>query len=155
MLCISKNGIHGDTKMVFMETQKWYLWRYQKWYSWRYQKWYSWRYQNQSTIVGTPTATLNSVSLLLKVSKYEQPVIQNKILQLQRAPLNQLYNSCAYQPAVCNSGSSSSKWYSWRYQKWYSWRYQKWYLWRHQKWFLWRNWLVPAQETRSWSNEQL
>ena len=38
---------------------------------------------NQSTIVGTPSATLNSVSLLLKVSKYDQPIIQNKLLQLQ------------------------------------------------------------------------
>ena len=28
MLCISKIGIHGDTKMAFMETQKWYSWRH-------------------------------------------------------------------------------------------------------------------------------
>ena len=63
---------------------------------------------NQSTIVGTPTATLNSVSLLLKVSKYEQPVIQSKLLQLQRNPLCKLYNSYAYQPATVNSGASSA-----------------------------------------------
>lgn len=63
---------------------------------------------NQGTLVGTPTATLNNVSLLLKVSKYEQPVTQNKILQLQRSPLNQLYNSCAYQPATVNIGASSA-----------------------------------------------
>ena len=36
---------------------------------------------NQSTIVGTPVASLNSVSLLLKISKYEQPIIQTKLLQ--------------------------------------------------------------------------
>ena len=63
---------------------------------------------NQSSIVGTPVATLNSVSLLLKVSKYEQSIIQNKLLQLQRSPLCKLYNSYAYQPAIVNSGSSSS-----------------------------------------------
>ena len=63
---------------------------------------------NQSTIVGTPVATLNSVSLLLKVSKYEQPLIQSKILQLQRNPLCKLYNSYSYQPAIVNSGSTSS-----------------------------------------------
>ena len=63
---------------------------------------------NQSTIVGTPTATLNSVSLLLKVSKYEQPVIQSKLLQLQRNPLCKLYNSYAYQPGIVNSGASSA-----------------------------------------------
>ena len=63
---------------------------------------------NQGTIVGTPSATLNNVSLLLKVSKYEQPVIQNKLLQLQRNPFHKLYNSCAYQPATVNSGSSSA-----------------------------------------------
>ena len=63
---------------------------------------------NQSTIVGTPSATLNSVSLLLKVSKYEQPIIQTKLLQLQRNPLCKLYNSYAYQPAIVNSGATSS-----------------------------------------------
>ena len=63
---------------------------------------------NQSSIVGTPTATLNSVSLLLKISKYEQPVIQSKLLQLQRNPLCKLYNSYAYQPATVNSGASSA-----------------------------------------------
>ena len=63
---------------------------------------------NQSTIVGTPTATLNSVSLLLKVSKYEQSIIQNKLLQLQRNPLCKLYNSYAYQPAIVNSGATSA-----------------------------------------------
>ena len=63
---------------------------------------------NQNTIVGTPTATLNSVSLFLKVSKYEQSVIQNKLLQLQRSPLNKLFNTCAYQPATVNSGASSA-----------------------------------------------
>ena len=63
---------------------------------------------NQSSIVGTPVATLNSVSLLLKVSKYDQPIIQNKLLQLQRSPLCKLYNSYAYQPAIVNSGATSS-----------------------------------------------
>ena len=63
---------------------------------------------NQSTISGTPSATLNSVSLLLKISKYEQPIIQSKLLQLQRNPLCRLYNSYAYQPATVNSGASSS-----------------------------------------------
>ena len=63
---------------------------------------------NQSTIVGTPVATLNSVSLLLKVSKYEQNIIQNKLLQLQRNPLCKLYNSYSYQPAIINSGATSA-----------------------------------------------
>lgn len=63
---------------------------------------------NQGTIVGTPSATLNSVSLLLKCSKYEQPMIQHKIVQLQRSSLNLLYNFCAYQPAICNSGATSA-----------------------------------------------
>ena len=63
---------------------------------------------NQSTLVGTPVASLNSVSLLLKISKYEQNIIQNKLLQLQRNPLCKLYNSYAYQPATVNSGASSS-----------------------------------------------
>ena len=63
---------------------------------------------NQSSIVGTPVATLNSVSLLLKISKYEQPIIQTKLLQLQRNPLCKLYNSYAYQPAIVNSGATSA-----------------------------------------------
>ena len=33
---------------------------------------------NQSTLTGTPVSTLNSVSLLLKVSKYDQQTINNK-----------------------------------------------------------------------------
>ena len=63
---------------------------------------------NQSTISGTPSATLNSVSLLLKVSKYEQSIIQNKLLQLQRNPLCKLYNSYSYQPAIINSGATTA-----------------------------------------------
>ena len=63
---------------------------------------------NQSTLVGIASATLNSVSLLLKVSKYEQNIIQNKLLQLQRNPLCKLYNSYAYQPAIINTGATSA-----------------------------------------------
>ena len=45
---------------------------------------------------------------MLKVSKYDQPIIQNKLLQLQRSPLCKLYNSYSYQPAIVNSGATSA-----------------------------------------------
>ena len=63
---------------------------------------------NQSSLTGTPVSTINSVSLLLKVSKYDQQTVNNKLMQLQRNPLQQLYNSCAYQPSVINSGSTTA-----------------------------------------------
>ena len=63
---------------------------------------------NQGTLTGTPSALLNSCSLILKVSKYDQITTNNKLLQLTRQPKLSLYNTTSYQPFVANIGSSQS-----------------------------------------------
>ena len=63
---------------------------------------------NQGSLTGTPGAVLNSCSLILKVSKYDQITTNNKLLQLTRQPKLSLYNTTAYQPFIANSGSSQS-----------------------------------------------
>lgn len=57
---------------------------------------------NQGTLTGTPLSVLNSVSLLLKVRKYDQITTNTKLLQLSRSPVSKLYNTTAYQPFVPN-----------------------------------------------------
>ena len=63
---------------------------------------------NQGSLVGTPSCLLNSCSLILKCSKYDQITTNNKLLQLSRLPSMKLYNTTAYQPFIANSGSSQS-----------------------------------------------
>ena len=63
---------------------------------------------NQGTLTGTPSCVLNSCSLVLKVSKFDQITTNNKLLQLTRSPSMKLYNTTAYQPFIANSGSSQS-----------------------------------------------
>ena len=63
---------------------------------------------NQGTLTGTATCVLNSCSLILKCSKYDQITTNNKLLQLTRQPKLSLYNTTAYQPFIANSGSSQS-----------------------------------------------
>ena len=63
---------------------------------------------NQGTLTGTPACVINSFSLLIKVSKYDQITANNKLLQLTRQPVMKLYNTTAYQPYVANANSSQS-----------------------------------------------
>ena len=63
---------------------------------------------NQGNLTGTPVCVINSSSLILKVSKYDQITTNNKILQLTRQPSIKLYNTTAYQPFIANSGCSQS-----------------------------------------------
>ena len=63
---------------------------------------------NQGTLTGTPSSVLNSCSLVLKCSKYDQLTSNNKIMQLSRSPSMKLYNTTAYQPFISNLGSSQS-----------------------------------------------
>ena len=63
---------------------------------------------NQGSLTGTPACVINSCSLILKVSKYDQITTNNKLLQLSRLPSMKLYNSTAYQPFIANLGSSQS-----------------------------------------------
>ena len=63
---------------------------------------------NQGSLSGTPACIINSISLLIKTSKYDQITTNNKLLQLSRSPSMKLYNTTAYQPFIANSGSSQS-----------------------------------------------
>ena len=63
---------------------------------------------NQGSLTGTPSSVINSCSLILKVSKYDQITTNNKLLQLTKQPKLLLYNTTAYQPFISNSGSSQS-----------------------------------------------
>ena len=63
---------------------------------------------NQGSLTGTPGCVINSCSLILKVSKYDQITTNNKLLQLIRQPKLSLYNTTSYQPFIANSGSSQS-----------------------------------------------
>ena len=63
---------------------------------------------NTGTLTGTAACVINSVSLLLKVSKYDQNTTNNKLLQLTRSPSMKIYNTTSYQPFIANSGSSQS-----------------------------------------------
>ena len=63
---------------------------------------------NQGTLTGIAGSVINSCSLIMKVSKYDQLTTNDKLLQLSRQPLMKLYNTTAYQPFVANSGSSQS-----------------------------------------------
>ena len=63
---------------------------------------------NQGSLTGTASSVLNSCSLILNCSKYDQITTNNKLLQLTRQPKLSLYNTTAYQPFIANSGSSQS-----------------------------------------------
>ena len=61
---------------------------------------------NQGSLIGLPVVSINSASILLKVTKYSNELVQQKLMQLQRVPLMKSYNTMTYQPAVVQSGST-------------------------------------------------
>ena len=63
---------------------------------------------NQGGLIGFPSVIINSASILLKVTKYSNELVQQKLMQLQRGPLLKSYNTMVYQPAVVALGSTTA-----------------------------------------------
>ena len=63
---------------------------------------------NQGTLTGIGSVVINSMSLLMKVTKYDNQLTSLKLNQLMKQPLMKTYNTTNYQPYTIASGTTQS-----------------------------------------------
>ena len=63
---------------------------------------------NQGTLTGTGSVVINSMSLLIKVTKYDNQLTSLKLNQLMKQPLMKTYNTTNYQPYTIATGTTQS-----------------------------------------------
>ena len=63
---------------------------------------------NQGTLTGVGSVVINSMSLLMKVTKYDNQLTSLKLNQLMKQPLMKTYNTTNYQPYTIATGTTQS-----------------------------------------------
>lgn len=62
----------------------------------------------QSTLTGTPIATINSCQLITKVTRLSQSDVQSHLGQMMKIPMHLKYHSTSYQPFTIQAGTTQA-----------------------------------------------